>query len=251
MVTIAGNADPLGRDAIDKVNFLMQFSLDNNAGDCFELAEPLAIQANTAQMNFVPLNVDIRVTNMRSDLMEGLKVSKNKDFFAPYCGGGIELVQLDTLLDCDDNWLVNLPDNTFFWEDGNKDNPRLLNTIGTHRAKSTDNCTKTQIYEYTLRKPDCECKVYLPTAFTPNGDQMNDELQLFTNCNLQSVQMTVYNRWGQQVFYVNGENVAWDGTVQQKSVQEGVYVIAVQYAWLDNEGNIQHRSFSQEVTLYR
>ncbi len=251
LVTVAGNADPLGRNDIAKVNFLMQFSLDNNAGDCFELAEPLVTQVNTAQMNFIPLDVNISATNMRSDLMEGLKVSKNKDFFAPYCGGGIELVQLDTLLDCDNDWLVNLPNNTFFWEDGNKDNPRLLNTVGTYRAKSTDDCAQTQIYEYTLRKPACQCKVYLPTAFTPNGDQMNDELQLFTNCNLQSVQMTVYNRWGQQVFYANGENAAWDGTVQQKPVQEGVYVIAVQYAWLDNEGNTQQRSFSQEVTLYR
>ena len=63
----------------------------------------------------------------------------------------------------------------------------------------------------------------VPNAFTPNGDGKNDEwvidgINLFPN-----VVISVYNRWGEQLFYSKGNYTPWDGTYNGKPVPVGTY----------------------------
>lgn len=65
--------------------------------------------------------------------------------------------------------------------------------------------------------------IFIPTGFSPNDDGVNDVYQpLFYG--IQSYQLTVFNRWGEQVF-LGTENQSWTG----ENAAEGVYKIAVQY----------------------
>ncbi len=57
-----------------------------------------------------------------------------------------------------------------------------------------------------------ETKIALPTAFTPNGDGDND-LAIARGWGVREfVEMSIYNRWGQQVFYSKDIKEGWDGT---------------------------------------
>ncbi len=60
--------------------------------------------------------------------------------------------------------------------------------------------------------PDCrEPNIFVPNAFTPNGDGENDFLYV-RSAVIDQVEFAVYNRWGQQVFETTDLSVGWDGT---------------------------------------
>jgi gliding motility-associated-like protein len=63
----------------------------------------------------------------------------------------------------------------------------------------------------------------IPNAFTPNGDGKNDDFKILNPASYQSLQLNVYNRWGELVFSGNTSS-AWDGTFNGQSQSMGVYV---------------------------
>lgn len=52
--------------------------------------------------------------------------------------------------------------------------------------------------------------LFTPNIFTINGDGVNDEFTIY-NSNYKSLEVVIYNRWGQKVGYWNGLNEGWDG----------------------------------------
>ena len=67
---------------------------------------------------------------------------------------------------------------------------------------------------------------FVPNAFTPNGDQINDEFK-GEGIGIESYMMSIYDRWGRKVFETDHIDVGWDGTLkdgQKKAVSEV-------YAW--------------------
>lgn len=71
-----------------------------------------------------------------------------------------------------------------------------------------------------------ECEYYeLPNVFTPNGDGINDIFIPFPYKFVEKVNMTIYNRWGNEVFKTEDPDINWDGTDMQtgKPVSDGVY----------------------------
>lgn len=64
--------------------------------------------------------------------------------------------------------------------------------------------------------------VFIPNAFTPDGDGYNDELLINGN-NITSVNVAIYNRWGEKVFETNDQTIGWDGTYKGKALPPDVY----------------------------
>lgn len=64
---------------------------------------------------------------------------------------------------------------------------------------------------------------FIPNAFTPNGDQVNDVLRVTGPEPCQSPVMSVHNQWGQLIWEGDSEQ-GWDGTVGGMPAPEGVYV---------------------------
>lgn len=66
--------------------------------------------------------------------------------------------------------------------------------------------------------------VFVPNAFTPNGDGRNDVFR-FLAAGMQKIEFfQVYNRWGQLVFSATSGNQSWDGTLGGKPQDSGTYV---------------------------
>ncbi|MDP2174888.1 MAG: PKD domain-containing protein [Bacteroidota bacterium] len=68
-----------------------------------------------------------------------------------------------------------------------------------------------------------EPAIFIPTGFSPNDDGVNDVYEPMYY-GIQSYQLTVYNRWGEQVF-LGADNQAWTGEKQS----EGVYTVQIRY----------------------
>jgi gliding motility-associated-like protein len=67
--------------------------------------------------------------------------------------------------------------------------------------------------------------VYIPTAFSPNGDGRNDTFRpLFGDCVKEVAQLQVYNRWGGLVFKSRQPNESWDGRAMGEPCSTGLYV---------------------------
>jgi gliding motility-associated-like protein len=64
--------------------------------------------------------------------------------------------------------------------------------------------------------------VYVPTAFSPNGDGQNDVLFVYGSC-FDFMQFEVYSRWGEQVFITANPATGWDGTWRGKACEPGVF----------------------------
>ncbi len=71
-----------------------------------------------------------------------------------------------------------------------------------------------------------ECnEVFIPTRFSPNesGPSANDAFRIFGNC-IQTMKISVYNRWGECVFESINQAETWDGTFNGKPLNSGAYV---------------------------
>lgn len=90
------------------------------------------------------------------------------------------------------------------------------------------------------------CELYFPTAFTPNGDGINDQFGAITQSNAQLKSFRILNRWGQTVFQTNDILQKWDGTMNGEPQDIGTYFYLIEYRC---ENRDQH--MEGEVTLIR
>lgn len=119
------------------------------------------------------------------------------------------------------NQTSDLNDNTYEWNIGNLTsstdvNPTYLFTNSgeyfvTLIATSPHGCQDTAIKKITIT-PDVV--LYVPNSFTPNGDGLNDQFQIFlppTGVDYSTFSLTVYDRWGEVIYKTNDVNNFWTG----------------------------------------
>ncbi len=70
-------------------------------------------------------------------------------------------------------------------------------------------------------------EIYIPTAFTPNNDGLNDRWNLPALPALPLAEVRVYNRYGQLIFYNKGYAKQWDGSFKGMPQPTGVYVYII------------------------
>jgi gliding motility-associated-like protein len=86
--------------------------------------------------------------------------------------------------------------------------------------------------------------IYIPQAFSPNGDGMNDSFIISGNA-VANYELTIYDRWG--VLITSGANIGWDGKMGNKPAQQDVYVYKVRV--FDTAGN--EYNYQGNVSLLR
>jgi gliding motility-associated-like protein len=77
--------------------------------------------------------------------------------------------------------------------------------------------------------------IYIPSAFTPNGDGLNDAF-FVKGEGIQNFRIFIYNRWGEVIFESDNAKSQWDGNYQGKPVESGVYVYQVFANGLSSKG---------------
>jgi gliding motility-associated-like protein len=65
--------------------------------------------------------------------------------------------------------------------------------------------------------------LYIPNAFTPNGDQINDIWEPYIGTEYRLIQASIYNRWGERVYHSTTSS-KWDGRCHDAPCLPGVYI---------------------------
>ncbi len=75
---------------------------------------------------------------------------------------------------------------------------------------------------------DADVQLFAPNAFSPNDDGVNDVFQVL-GYGENSTELTIYNRWGEQLYTTNSLAMPWDGRYNGTVVKNDVYVYVLKY----------------------
>ncbi|MBL7789657.1 MAG: gliding motility-associated C-terminal domain-containing protein [Chitinophagales bacterium] len=92
----------------------------------------------------------------------------------------------------------------------------------------TDCEEKMSFYIYAIDQPIIE----FPTAFSPNGDGLNDYFTPNTNGNIRIEYFQIFNRWGEKVYEHYPLSKGWDGSYLGKPSSNGLYSYTLRYSYL-------------------
>jgi gliding motility-associated-like protein len=150
---------------------------------------------------------------------------------------------------------------SFLWSDGSKESYITPQYPGDYWVEVYDafGCKASD----TINVVPIPFAFYVPNAFSPNGDDVNESFEIFTSydLNLKSgdgfdfdfdFEFHIYNRWGQEVFFTRNFGEFWDGTYNNVPCTIEVYTwIMVVRMQEDNAFFSKATQLSGNVTLLR
>lgn len=138
--------------------------------------------------------------------------------------------------------IPNSVSDSILWSDGSSDPTITVNGTGTIWVTSMNECG---LYSDTIQIAigDCIDDIYIPNAFSPNGDGINDFFYPLYDRNVQEITVEIFDRWGALVHTISSE--PWNGTSSGKELPNGVYAWKMHSTLKSIEARIGH------VTLIR
>lgn len=144
-----------------------------------------------------------------------------------------------------DNPLISFYDHSinateWFWDFGDAGSTENYSTLQNPKHLYSD--TGTFIITLVASSTGCydtarntvviqpDVAVFIPNAFTPNGDGINSYFTIIgEGIDESTFRMRVFNRWGEQIFFADRSHPGWDGTYRDKDVEPGVYVYLIDF----------------------
>ncbi len=124
---------------------------------------------------------------------------------------------------------------TYLWSPASLlNNPNIANPLATPTSptlfivKGTDNlgCINYDSVKVEVLSTNAS-GYFMPSAFTPNHDGLNDCYGIRFWGVIRELEFSIYNRWGERIFYTNNPNSCWDGTYKGEMQDIGVYVYMI------------------------
>lgn len=143
------------------------------------------------------------------------------------------------------------PDKTF---EGIIDIPSIFNpevspfNTTDYVLEITDTLTGCLNYDTTTVFVDVVTLIAFPTGFSPNGNGVNDFARIIKTLNIDRlVYLSIYNRWGEEIFKTDELSVGWDGTFRGRDCEIGTYMWVIRAVTKDQESITR----SGNITLIR
>ncbi len=141
---------------------------------------------------------------------------------------------LDTFL-CPGDQMMITPGNEFInysWlPDGQIGSKIIIDQPGTYVVTVTDS-NGCKASGSRLVQEFCPSELYVPNAFTPNGNHMNDLFMAYGE-RIIYFHMYVFDRWGELLYEANDITLGWDGTYMGNICQQGTYIYRIDYKLYD------------------
>ena len=157
----------------------------------------------------------------------------------------------DTITQGDSKQLTATGGSTYIWTPATGlSSPNSSSPVASPTATTTysvtiiDNNGCSITATVTVFVKDLKCgPLFLPTAFSPNGDGQNDVLTIHRKECIRASTLVIYNRWGQVVFESSSSAQGWDGTFKGQEADSGVYAYYLDAELIDGskvqkKGNI-------------
>ena len=130
--------------------------------------------------------------------------------------------------------------SSYLWSDNSTGASLFIQNPGTYWLEGSDGVCSAR--DTIMVQNVCGAKLFIPNAFSPNNDGVNDEFKVQTTELLSFFDLKIFNRWGNFIFHTSNPNQGWDGTWNNEKQETGVYV------WiLETENGIQ----KGDLTLVR
>lgn len=151
------------------------------------------------------------------------------DYEIDYCFGSVNFI----------NTSEEISTNTYKWNinsieySSNKNITYQLLNEGVYNFQLINNpntnCPDTISKNITYTPTDKSFLILVPTAFSPNGDGINDQFIITGNiaCNLKTIK--IFNRWG-EVVYASDSIFEWDGKQNGNVLDAGSYIVYLEYS---------------------
>ncbi len=96
----------------------------------------------------------------------------------------------------------------------------------------------------------CDCVNFMPTAFSPNGDGLNDIFipRFEQDCIVSGYNFNVFNRWGEKVFSTIVPGTGWDGRFRGVVADAGTYMFTISF---EKGTKHNYRTLKGDVILVR
>lgn len=135
---------------------------------------------------------------------------------------------------------------TFLWNTGDETDNILVTEPGFYWVFIDDRgCTLSDTIEFK------ECsEIKIPNIFTPNNDFINDFFVPETE-GIDTLIITIYDRWGKRVFKTDDFKVGWDGKIGGSDAPEGQYYWAIYYIENRSGNNRIERNLHGSLILVR
>ncbi len=88
--------------------------------------------------------------------------------------------------------------------------------------------------------------LYIPTAFSPNGDGLNDDFE-WNNFGATKIKVRIFNRWGEIIHESTDLKGSWNGQLNGVPCPEGLYIAYIEY----RGSRVANKVFSQSFLLLR
>jgi len=135
----------------------------------------------------------------------------------------------DTLILCHGDIITldagDCPDCTYLWQDGQTSR---YYTVDFHGIYSLITTSPAEIRYDTILVIPC-LDIYVPNAFSPGNNYINDVFCAISNFELITFHMQIYSRRGLLVFESHDITKVWDGSFKGKPCKQDVYVWTIQY----------------------
>lgn len=128
--------------------------------------------------------------------------------------------------------LIQEPQNItpqYTWFDGTSDPVKTLSKEGTYTVLIQNGCVTDTLRINIHFKVDCPEIFMIPNAFSPNDDGINDRFRIIDE-NITVKRFDIYNRWGIKVFESIDASTGWDGKINGKNAEIGVYLYILEYS---------------------
>ncbi len=142
-----------------------------------------------------------------------------------------------------------IPGATFTWSTGAIGPWISIDAPGTYSVHATGQCIDARA-SIVVEPADCGTYVFVPNAFTPNGDDDNDMFLPSISGPLDQYRLDIFDRWGERIHTSTDRYAGWDGSYNGVVSQDGVYVWTLNYRVLGPEG-VKSERLIGHVTLLR
>ena len=116
----------------------------------------------------------------------------------------------------------------YLWSNGRIYPDFTITTAGDYNLTVYNACSIDR-RDFSVKYENCNCNVFVPTAFTPNHDGLNDVFKPSVQCFATDYRFSIYNRYGMSVFTTTEIGKGWAGNTGAAEVGTGTYVWTVEY----------------------
>ncbi len=131
---------------------------------------------------------------------------------------------------------------------GNFNNDATSDTVFTGAAQMNANYAEYMVDDVSVIRcddtiPSTENNLFVPNAFSPNGDGNNDTL-FVRGQNIKELHFYVYDRWGEKVFETINIDEGWDGTFRGEKMENAVFAYYLTLTYTDGKSETKKGNVS-------